>query len=54
MIGSLLRLPHEVVEARILATLNGDAFDISAAELGVFLYPAPMVAARSIWPDSAT
>jgi DNA-binding MarR family transcriptional regulator len=41
MIGSLLRLPHEVVVARILAALNLKGFDISNTELGVFLYPGP-------------
>ena len=41
MIGSLLRLPHEVVVARMLAALNGKGFDITLTELGVFLYPGP-------------
>jgi DNA-binding MarR family transcriptional regulator len=41
MIGSLLRLPHEVVVARMLAALNEEGFDISLTELGVFLYPGP-------------
>jgi DNA-binding MarR family transcriptional regulator len=41
MIGSLLRLPHEVVTARILAVLHGGGFDITPTELGVFLYPGP-------------
>jgi DNA-binding MarR family transcriptional regulator len=41
MIGSLLRLPHEVVVARMLAALNSKGFDISLTELGVFLYPGP-------------
>ena len=41
MIGSLLRLPHEVVVARMLAALNGSGFDITATELGVLLYPGP-------------
>jgi DNA-binding MarR family transcriptional regulator len=41
MIGSLLRLPHEVIVARMLAALNAKGFDISATELGVFLYPGP-------------
>lgn len=41
MIGSLLRLPHEVVVARILAALNQNGFDINTTELGVFLYPGP-------------
>jgi DNA-binding MarR family transcriptional regulator len=41
MIGSLLRLPHEVVTARILAVLQSKGVDISPTELGVFLYPGP-------------
>lgn len=41
MIGSLLRLPHEVVTARILAVLHAEGFDITPTELGVFLYPGP-------------
>src|SRR4030095_5824210 len=41
MIGSLLRLPHEALVARVLASLNENGFDISATELGVFLYPGP-------------
>jgi len=41
MIGSLLRLPHEVVMARMLAALDSNGFDISSTELGVFLYPGP-------------
>ena len=41
MIGSLLRLPHEVVVARMLAALNDDAFPITLTELGVFPYPGP-------------
>jgi DNA-binding MarR family transcriptional regulator len=41
MIGSLLRLPHEVVVARLLEALNSNGFDITTTELGVFLYPGP-------------
>jgi len=41
MIGSLLRLPHEVVVARMLAALEGSGFDLTPTELGVFLYPGP-------------
>jgi DNA-binding MarR family transcriptional regulator len=41
MIGSLLRLPCEVVTARILAALASHGFDITPTELGVFLYPGP-------------
>src|SRR5262245_44482232 len=41
MIGSLLRLPHEVVVSRMLTALASNGFDISPTELGVFLYPGP-------------
>ncbi len=41
MIGSLLRLPHEVVVTRMLAALTLAGFDLTATELGVFLYPGP-------------
>ncbi|MGZ5652651.1 MAG: MarR family winged helix-turn-helix transcriptional regulator [Caldimonas sp.] len=41
MIGSLLRLPHEVVMARMLAALQSHGFDLTLTELGVFLYPGP-------------
>jgi DNA-binding MarR family transcriptional regulator len=41
LIGSLMRLPHEVVVARMLAALNSHGFDLSLTELGVFLYPGP-------------
>ncbi len=41
LIGSLLRLPHEVVVARMLAALNDNGFAITVTELGVFLYPGP-------------
>jgi DNA-binding MarR family transcriptional regulator len=41
MIGSLLRLPHDVVMARMLGALNGNGFDLTPTELGVFLYPGP-------------
>src|SRR2546426_11710077 len=41
MIGSLLRLPHEVVLLRMLAALKANGFDITQTELGVFLYPGP-------------
>jgi DNA-binding MarR family transcriptional regulator len=41
LIGSLLRLPHEVCMARMLATLESHGFDITPTELGVFLYPSP-------------
>lgn len=41
MIGSLLRLPHEVVTARMLSVLRDKGFDITPTELLVFLYPGP-------------
>jgi DNA-binding MarR family transcriptional regulator len=41
MIGALLRLPHEVVVARMLSALNAHGFDLTLTELGVFLYPGP-------------
>ena len=41
MIGVLLRLPHEVVVARMLEAVNARGFDLTHAELGVFLYPGP-------------
>jgi DNA-binding MarR family transcriptional regulator len=41
LIGSLLRLPHEVVVARILEALNADGFEVTVTELAVFLYPGP-------------
>jgi DNA-binding MarR family transcriptional regulator len=41
LIGSLLRLPHEVVEARMLADLHEHGFRVTLTELRVFLYPGP-------------
>ena len=41
LIGSLLRLPHEVIMGRMLATLNANGFDVTYTELAVFLYPGP-------------
>lgn len=41
LIGSLLRLPHEVVVARMFETLNTHGFDLTLTELGVFMYPGP-------------
>src|SRR6516164_7877066 len=41
LIGALLRLPHEVVMARMHAALEGAGFDLSQTELGVFLFPGP-------------
>jgi DNA-binding MarR family transcriptional regulator len=41
LIGALLRLPHEVVVVRMLATINTSGFDITQTELAVFLYPGP-------------
>ena len=41
LIGALLRLPHEVVLVRMLATVNANGFDVTNTELAVFLYPGP-------------
>ena len=41
LIGSLLRLPHEVVEARMLDDLHTHGFGLTLTELRVFLYPGP-------------
>ena len=41
LIGSLLRLPHEVVVARMIEVLNSHDFDITPTELNIFLYPGP-------------
>src|SRR5689334_15491590 len=41
LIGSLLRLPHEVVEARMLTDLHQHGFRLTLTELRVFLYPGP-------------
>jgi DNA-binding MarR family transcriptional regulator len=41
LIGALLRLPHEAVVLRMLATINTNGFDITLTELAVFLYPGP-------------
>jgi DNA-binding MarR family transcriptional regulator len=41
LIGSLLRLPHEAMVARILESVQGQGFDLTPTELRVFLYPGP-------------
>jgi DNA-binding MarR family transcriptional regulator len=41
LIGALLRLPHDVIVLRMLATINANGFDITHTELAVFLYPGP-------------
>jgi len=41
LIGSLLRLPHEVIETRMLDDLHAHGFRLSLTELRVFLYPGP-------------
>jgi DNA-binding MarR family transcriptional regulator len=41
LIGSLLRLPHEVIVARMLAALKSRGLELTMTELGVFLYPGP-------------
>lgn len=41
LIGSLLRLPREVIVARMLAALHAHGFDITLTELGLFMFPGP-------------
>ena len=41
LIGSLLRLPHEVVVTHIFEVLNTHNFDITSTELNIFMYPGP-------------
>lgn len=41
MIGSLLRFPHEIVVARLLATLEENGHPVTPTELRIFLYPGP-------------
>lgn len=41
LIGSLLRLPHEVVVTHMFETLNAHNFDITPTELNIFMYPGP-------------
>jgi DNA-binding MarR family transcriptional regulator len=41
LIGSLLRLPHEVIISHMFEVLNTHDFDITITELNVFLYPGP-------------
>lgn len=41
MIGVLLRFPHEIVLARMLAALADAGLELTPTELGVFLYPGP-------------
>ena len=41
LIGSLLRLPREVIVSRMLTAVNSRGFDITATELSVFMYPGP-------------
>jgi DNA-binding MarR family transcriptional regulator len=40
-IGSLLRLPREHIVERMLSDVNARGFDISDAELRIFMYPGP-------------
>jgi DNA-binding MarR family transcriptional regulator len=48
LIGALLRMPWEVVRARMLERLHEHGFtDIDAAHLNVFLYPGPQGARPS-------
>lgn len=41
LIGSLLRLPREVIVARMFDALNIRGFDITLTELNVFMFPGP-------------
>lgn len=41
LIGSLLRLPREVIVNKMLESLNTHGFNISLTELGIFMYPGP-------------
>ena len=41
LIGSLLRLPREVIVNRMLLAVHSHDFDITATELNVFMYPGP-------------
>ncbi|WP_213953794.1 MULTISPECIES: MarR family winged helix-turn-helix transcriptional regulator [unclassified Variovorax] len=41
MIGSLLRLPHEVMVGRMLESLQAHGFQVTMTELRVFLFPGP-------------
>lgn len=41
LIGSLLRLPHEVVMANMLEALHTHGLDITPTELQVFMFPGP-------------
>jgi DNA-binding MarR family transcriptional regulator len=41
MIGSLLRLPHEVMVGRMLESLRAGGFELTLTELRVFLFPGP-------------
>jgi DNA-binding MarR family transcriptional regulator len=41
LIGSLLRLPREVIVARMFEALNAHGFDITLTELNVFMFPGP-------------
>lgn len=41
MIGSLLRLPREVIVTRMLEALNTHGFDVTLTELDVFMFPGP-------------
>lgn len=41
LIGSLLRLPYEVVVTHMFEVLNTHGFDITLTELSIFTYPGP-------------
>ncbi|MEJ8859832.1 MarR family transcriptional regulator [Variovorax robiniae] len=41
LIGSLLRLPHEVMVGRIFESVQAHGFQVTLTELRVFLFPGP-------------
>jgi DNA-binding MarR family transcriptional regulator len=41
LIGSLLRLPREVIVARMFEALHTHGFDVTPTELNVFMFPGP-------------
>lgn len=41
LIGSLLRLPREVIVVRMFEALHAHGFDITSTELNVFMFPGP-------------
>ena len=51
LVGALLRMPLDVVMARMLEGLHADGFgDLNAAHLSVLRWPARTAAAPRTWP----